>query len=80
MYGIRPSIIGQKGKGEGALVIYTMCNAEKQRCVMNEILLCLQKELEGMGSSLELFGLPTPNMEFPCREGTKNNIRRNVLC
>ena len=28
---------------------HTMCNAEKQRCVMNEVLLCLQEELEGYG-------------------------------
>ena len=46
------------------LLAHTMCNAEKQRCVMNEVLLCLQEELEGMGSSLELFGLPSPNLEF----------------
>ena len=31
---------------------HTMSNAEKQRCVMNEVLLYLQEELEGMGSSI----------------------------
>ena len=29
----------------------------------NEVLLLLQEELEGMGTCLEKFGLPTPNME-----------------
>ena len=28
---------------------HTMCNAKKQRCVMNEVFLCLQEEFEGMG-------------------------------
>ena len=35
-----------------------------QKGVMNKVLLCLQEELEGMGSSLEVFGLPSPNLEF----------------
>ena len=43
---------------------HTMCNADKQKGVMNKVLLCLQEELEGMGSSLEVFGLPSPNLEF----------------
>ena len=59
---------------------HTMCDAEKQRCVTNEVLLCLQDELEDMGSSLEVFGLPSPNLGVLCAEGTKNNIRGNVLC
>ena len=46
---------------------------------VNEVLLCLQEELEGMGSSLELFGFPSPN-GILCGKGTKNNIKRNVLC
>ena len=40
---------------------------------MNEILLCLQEELEGMDSSLELSGLPTSNMEF-CVERVPKTI------
>ena len=56
------------------------CNAEKQRCVMNEILLCLQEELEGMGSSLELFGLPTPNMEFHVERAPKTISEEFFSC
>ena len=56
-----------------------MCNAEKQRCVMNEVLLCLQEELEGMGSSLELFGLPSPNLEF-CVERVPKTISEEMFC
>ena len=43
---------------------HTMCNAEKQRYVINEVLLYLQEELEGKGLSLEVFGLPSPSLEF----------------
>ena len=43
---------------------HTMCSAEKQRYVINEVLLLLQEELESMCSSLEVFGLPSPNLEF----------------
>ena len=56
-----------------------MCNAEKQRCVMNEVLLCLQEDLEGMGSSLELFGLPSPNLEF-CVERVPKTISEEMFC
>ena len=59
---------------------HTMCDAEKESCVINEVLLCLQEEFEGMGSSLEVFGLSKPQLGIPCAEGTKNNIRGNVLC
>ena len=62
------------------LLAHTMCNVEKQRYVINEVLLYLQEELEGMGSSLDIFGLPSPNLELQASEGTKNNIGRNVLC
>ena len=43
---------------------HTMCNADEQKDVMNEVLLCLLEELEAMGLSLEVFGLPSPNLEF----------------
>ena len=58
---------------------HTMCNAEKQRCVMNEVLLCLQEELEGMGSSLELFGLPSPSLEFHV-ERIPKTISEEMFC
>ena len=48
-----------------------MCNADKQKGVMNKVLLCLQEELEGMGSSLEVFGLPSPILEFPVQRVPK---------
>ena len=41
-----------------------MSNVEKQRYVINEVLLYLEEELEGMGSSLEIFDLPSPNLEL----------------
>ena len=46
---------------------HTMCNVDKQKSVMNKVLLCLQEELEGMGSSLEVFGLPSPTWNSVCR-------------
>ena len=46
------------------LLGHTMSNVEKQRYVINEVLLYLQEELEGMGSSLDIFGLPSPNLEL----------------
>ena len=58
---------------------HTMCNAEKQRCVMNEVLLCLQEELEGMGSSFELFGLRSLSLEF-CVERVPKTISEEVFC
>ena len=58
---------------------HTMCNAKKQRCVMNEVLLCLQEELEGMGSSLELFGLPSPSLEFHV-ERVPKTISEEMFC
>ena len=56
-----------------------MCNAEKQRCVMNKVLLCLQEELEGMGSSLEVLGLPSLNMEFHVQR-IPNTISEEMFC
>ena len=56
-----------------------MCDAEKQRCVMNEVLLCLQEELEGMGSYLEVFGLPSPNLEFHVQRVPKT-ISEEMFC
>ena len=56
-----------------------MCNAEKQRCLMNEVLLCLQEELEGMGSFLEVFGFPSPNLEF-CVERVPKTISEEMFC
>ena len=60
-------------------LVHTMCNAEKQRCVMNEVLLCLQEELEGMGSSLEIFGLPSPSLEL-CVERVPKTISEEIFC
>ena len=56
-----------------------MCDAEKQGCVMNEVLLYLQEELEDMGSSLEVFGLPSPNLEF-CVQRVPNTISQEMVC
>ena len=58
---------------------HTMCNAEKQRCLMNEVLLCLQEELEGIGSSLELFGLLTPNLEFHVERVPKKQYQKKCF-
>ena len=58
---------------------HTMCNADKQKGVMNEVLLCLQEELEGMGSSLEVFGLPSPNLEFHVQRVSKT-ISEEMFC
>ena len=58
---------------------HTMCNADKQKGVMNEVLLCLQEELEGMGSSLEVFGLPSPNLEFHVQRVPKT-ISEEMFC
>ena len=58
---------------------HTMCNADKQKGVMNEVLLCLQEELEGMGSSLEVFGLPSPNLEF-CVQRVPKTISEEMFC
>ena len=38
-------------------------DTQKRLHADNEVLLLLQEELEGMGTCLEKFGLPTPNME-----------------
>ena len=46
---------------------------------MNEVLLCLQEELEGMGSSLKLFGLPSPSLEF-CGERVPKTISEEMFC
>ena len=43
---------------------HTISNVEKQRYVIKEVLLYLQEELEGMGSSLEIFDLPSLNLEL----------------
>ena len=59
---------------------HTMGSAEKQKYVINEVFLLLQEDLECMGSSLEVFGLLSPNSGISYSEGTKNNLRRNVLC
>ena len=58
---------------------HTKCNADKQKGVMNEVLLCLQEELEGMGSSLEVFGLPSPNLEFRVQRVPKT-ISEEMFC
>ena len=58
---------------------HTMCNADKQKGVMNKVLLCLQEELEGMGSSLEVFGLPSPNLEFHVQRVPKT-ISEEMFC
>ena len=39
-----------------------------RKCIDNEVLILLQEELEGMGTCLENFGLPAPDM--------KNRIQR----
>ena len=46
---------------------------------MNEVLLCLQEELEGMGSPLEVFGLPSPNLEFHVQRVPKP-ISEEMFC
>ena len=56
-----------------------MCNAEKQRYVINEVLLYLQEELEGMGSSLEEFGHPSPNLQF-CVQRVPKTISEEMFC
>ena len=56
-----------------------MCNAHKQKGVMNKVLLCLQEELEGIGSSLEVFGLPSPNLEFHVQRVPKT-ILEEMFC
>ena len=58
---------------------HTMCNADKQKGVMSKVLLCLQEELEGMGSSLEVFGLPSPNLEF-CVQRVPKTISEEMFC
>ena len=58
---------------------HTMYNDDKQKGVMNEVLLCLQEELEGMGSSLEVFGLPSPNLEFHVQRVPKT-ISEEMFC
>ena len=51
----------------------------RNRCVMNEVLLCLQEQLKGTGSSLELLGLPSPNLEF-CVERVPKTILEEMFC
>ena len=58
---------------------HTMCDAAKQQCVMNEVLLCLQEELEAMSSSLEGFGLPVPNLEY-CVQRVPKAISEEMFC
>ena len=40
-----------------------MSDEEWRICVENEVLLLLQEELEGMGTCLERFGLPSPDIK-----------------
>ena len=40
-----------------------MSEEQQRACVTNEVLIFLQEELEGMGTCLEKFGLPTPDIE-----------------
>ena len=56
-----------------------MSNVEKQRYVINEVLLYLQEELEGMGSSLEIFDLPSPNLELHIQRVPKT-ISEEIFC
>ena len=65
----KPGILWDKYKdvmGEDILrsmpVHHCMSTAQKQACVANEVLFFLMQELEGMGSSLEAFGLPSPDL------------------
>ena len=58
---------------------HTMSNIEKQRYVINEVLLYLQEELEGMGSSLDIFGLPSPNLELRSQRVPKT-ISEEMFC
>ena len=58
---------------------HTMCDAEKQRYVMNEVHLCLQEELEGIGSSFDVFSLPNPNLVF-CVHRVPKTISEEMFC
>ena len=65
-----PDILWHKYKdalGEDLLQDTSICKQvstdELTKFVDNEVLLLLQEELEGMGTSLEKFGLPTPDMQ-----------------
>ena len=60
-------------------LVHTMCSAEKQIYVIKEVLLLLQEELEGMGSSLEVFGLPSPSLEFHIQR-VPNTISEEIFC
>ena len=60
-------------------LVHTMSNVEKQRYVINEVLLYLQEELEGMGSSLEIFDLPSPNLEL-CIQRVPKTLSEEMFC
>ena len=47
--------------------------------MINEVLLYLQEELEGMGSSLEIFDLPSPNLELRIQRVPKT-ISEEMFC
>ena len=55
---------------------HTMCSAEKQTYVINEVLLLLQEEIEGMGSSFEVFGLQVPTWNFAFRGYQKQSQKK----
>ena len=58
---------------------HTMSSAEKHTYVINQVLSLLQEELEGMGSSLEIFALPTPNLETRIQTMPKT-IYKEMVC
>ena len=58
---------------------HTMSNVERQRYVINEVLVYLQEKLEGMGSSLDIFGLPSPNLELRVQRVPKT-ISEEMFC
>ena len=45
----------------------------------DEVILCLQEKLEGIGSSLEVFGLSSPNLEF-CVQRVPKTISEEIFC
>ena len=65
----KPNILWEKYKGVMGEDIFRnkptstqMSEKEWKDCVDNEVLIKLQEELEGMGTCLEIFGLPVPDV------------------
>ena len=66
----KPTVLWEKYKeimGEDifwdVLSLTHISDTQKRLHADNEVLLLLQEELKGMGTCLEKFGLPTPDME-----------------